>query len=61
MKTLYEAGVREVVYTTDDGGGKYQVERVRDLPKLTTQTVLDTVARRPVELRTRGQQDPREH
>lgn len=30
MKSLYEAGVREVVYTTDDG--KYQVERVRDLP-----------------------------
>lgn len=33
MKGLYEAGVREVVYTTDDG--KYRVERVRDLPVLT--------------------------
>lgn len=34
MKGLYEAGVRECVYTTDDG--KYQVERVRDLPVLTS-------------------------
>lgn len=36
MKNLYEAGVREVVYTTDAGEGKYQVERVRDLPVLTS-------------------------
>lgn len=35
MKTMYEAGVREVVYTTNDGS--YQVERVRDLPPLTAQ------------------------
>lgn len=35
MKNLYEAGVREVVYTTDEGQGSYQVERVRDLPQQT--------------------------
>jgi deoxycytidylate deaminase len=35
MKKLYEAGVREVVYTTDEG--TYLVERVKDLPPLTVQ------------------------
>ena len=35
MKSLYEAGVREVVYTTDAGQGSYKVERVRDLPEQT--------------------------
>lgn len=59
MKTLYQAGVREVVYTTDEGDGKFLVERVRDLPRQITQIVVDTVARRPVELRTRRQQGPR--
>lgn len=29
MRTLYEAGVREVVYTTNDGS--YKVERVPEL------------------------------
>jgi tRNA(Arg) A34 adenosine deaminase TadA len=31
MKSLYDAGVREVVYTTNEGCGAYKIERVKDL------------------------------
>lgn len=46
MKRLYHAGVREVVYTTNDGS--YKVERVRDLPQLTVKLGLDTRSAQPV-------------
>lgn len=40
MKGLYLAGVREVVYTTDDGS--YAVERVKDLPANYSDSGVDT-------------------
>ena len=42
MKELYLAGVREVVYTTDDGS--YKVERVTDLPENSSDSGVDTEA-----------------
>lgn len=42
MKELYLAGVREVVYTTDDGS--YKVERVKDLPPDSSNMGVDTEA-----------------
>lgn len=40
MKALYLAGVREVVYTTDDGS--YRVERVKDLHPDSSNMGVDT-------------------
>lgn len=40
MHALYLAGVREVVYTTDDGS--YKIERVKDLPKINLDSGVDT-------------------
>lgn len=42
MYGLYEAGVREVVYTTDDGS--YKIERVKDLPTNSSDSGVDTLA-----------------
>jgi len=42
MKVMYEAGVREVVYTTDDGS--YKIERVTDLPQISSDSGVDTAA-----------------
>lgn len=42
MKAMYEAGVREVVYTTDDGS--YKIERVVDLPTNSSDSGVDTAA-----------------
>jgi hypothetical protein len=42
MKGLYLAGVREVVYTTNDGS--YSVERVKDLPQNYSDYGVDTEA-----------------
>lgn len=46
MRAMYEAGVREVVYTTDDGS--YKIERVKDLPTKNFLSGLDTPAKDPV-------------
>lgn len=46
MKALYEAGVREVVYTTDDGS--YKIERVKDLPADSSNSGVDTRAQSPL-------------
>ena len=46
MKALYLAGVREVVYTTDDGS--YKIERVKDLPADSADNGVDTGAKVPV-------------
>jgi deoxycytidylate deaminase len=46
MKVMYEAGVREVVYTTDDGS--YKIERVKDLPAKNLLSGLDTGVNDPV-------------
>lgn len=46
MKAMYEAGVREVVYTTDDGS--YKIERVKDLPTDSSNSGVDTEAPGPL-------------
>lgn len=46
MQTMYLAGVREVVYTTNDGG--YRIERVQDSPTNSTNKGVDTEAEEPV-------------
>lgn len=46
MKQLYLAGVREVVYTTNDGS--YRIERVRDLPTNSSNSGVDTKLEVPV-------------
>jgi len=43
MKTLKDAGVRRVVYTTNDGS--FQVERVRDAPESEIKLGVDTRSR----------------
>lgn len=47
MSALYYAGVREVVYTTDDGS--YKIERVKDLPQNSSNSGVDTRDGQPVE------------
>ncbi len=46
MRALYLAGVREVVYTTDDGS--YKIERVKDLPQNSSNSGVDTRSAGPV-------------
>lgn len=46
MTELYYAGVREVVYTTDDGS--YKIERVVESPTNSINKGLDTEAQEPV-------------
>lgn len=46
MTELYYAGVREVVYTTDDGS--YKIERVAESPTNSTNKGLDTEAQEQV-------------
>jgi len=46
MNALYHAGVREVVYTTDEGS--YKIERVKDLPTNYLDSGVDTRSGEPV-------------
>jgi tRNA(Arg) A34 adenosine deaminase TadA len=46
MLGLYEAGIREVVYTTDDGS--YKIERVKDLSENSSNKGVDTPAEAPL-------------